>query len=141
MIRASGKIECMNPPPRRRARSTHLQWMRARAVQPRIAPHTAAATDGYANKSAPLSKWQVFGKSSGLTDRNSTIASNQFAVNGQVGQISRAAVPSEALAAEMMSAECVESDDPRLIKGNDETRHAAALALVGWYMMVPQSCR
>jgi len=75
------------------------------------------SADGAANQSAPLSKWQIFGNYSGLTDCNSAIASNQFAVNAQVGRISRAAVPSEALAVEMMSAECVASDDPRL-KGN-----------------------
>jgi hypothetical protein len=70
--------------------------------------------NGYANTGAPLSKWQVFGNYSGLTDCNTAIASNQMRVNAQVGQISQAAVPSEDLAVKMKSAECVAADDPRL---------------------------
>ena len=69
---------------------------------------------GYANKSAPLSKWQTFGTYSGPTDCNSAIASNRMAVISQVSQISRAAVPSETLPVQMMSSECVAGDDPRL---------------------------
>ena len=72
------------------------------------------AASGYANTGAPLSKWQVFGTYDGLTDCNTAIASNQMAVNAQVGQISQAAVPSEDLAVKMKSAECVAADDPRL---------------------------
>ena len=69
---------------------------------------------GYADKNAPLSKWQTFEKYDGLTDCKSARTSYRFAVGSQVGQISRAAVPSEAEAVEMMSAECVAGDDPRL---------------------------
>jgi hypothetical protein len=72
------------------------------------------SADGYADKSAPLSKWQTFGTYSGQIDCNSSIASNQMAVHSQVGQISRAGVPSEALPVQMMSAQCVASDDPAL---------------------------
>jgi hypothetical protein len=70
--------------------------------------------NGYANTAAPLSKWQVFGNYSGLTDCNTAIASDQMRVNAQVGQISQAAVPSEDLAVQMKSAQCVAADDSRL---------------------------
>jgi hypothetical protein len=69
---------------------------------------------GYADKAAPLSKWQTFGTYSGPTDCNSAIQSNQMAVISQVSRISRAAVPSETLPVQMMSSECVAGDDPRL---------------------------
>jgi hypothetical protein len=73
------------------------------------------SADGYANTGAPLSQWQVFGRYSGSIDCNSAISSNKFAVNSQVSDISRAAVPSETLAVQMMSSECVSGDDPSLV--------------------------
>jgi hypothetical protein len=48
------------------------------------------SADGYADKSAPFSKWQTYGTYAERADCNAQIASFQFAVNAQVGQISHA---------------------------------------------------
>lgn len=72
------------------------------------------SADGYADKSAPLSKWQTFGSYAGETDCNAAIARLQFAVNSQVGPISHSGEPAQTEAVQIMSAECFAADDPRL---------------------------
>ena len=80
------------------------------------------SADGYADKTAPFSKWQTYGTYAGRADCNAQISTFQFAVNAQVGQISHAATPSEAEAVQMMSAECIASDDPLLRESNTPRR-------------------
>ena len=72
------------------------------------------SADGYADRSAPFSSWQIFGSYVGETDCNAAIARFQFGINSQIGSISHAAIPSEACAVEMMSAKCFAANDPRL---------------------------
>jgi len=72
------------------------------------------SADGYADKSAPLVKWQTFGSYAGQTDCNAAIARFQFAVNSQVGPISHAGGPAQTEAVQINGAKCFAADDPRL---------------------------
>jgi hypothetical protein len=72
------------------------------------------SADGYADRSAPFSGWQTLGSYDGETGCNAAVARYQFGINSQVGAISHAANPSQTDAVEMMSAECLAADDPRL---------------------------
>jgi len=72
------------------------------------------SADGYADTSAPASKWQTYGSYAGPTDCNAEISRMQFAVNSQVGPISHAGIPGEVEAVQIMSAQCFAANDPRL---------------------------
>jgi hypothetical protein len=72
------------------------------------------SADGYADRSAPFSGWQTIGSYDGEADCNAAVARFQFGINAQVGPISHAANSSQTDAVEMMSAECLAANDPRL---------------------------
>jgi hypothetical protein len=89
---------------------------------------------GGVDDEAPLSKWFVLDRfeSAAECKRASGTTYSYKTTKQRLPHISNA----QALA--IAPTECIATDQPRL-KGNKSmsVRHAAALALVGWYLMVP----
>jgi hypothetical protein len=82
---------------------------------------------------APLSKWHPMKSYSSKVEcdkwRDDERATGTRGLNS-------ASQTKRVIATAMSSAQCIASDDPRLKESRMNLRHTAALALVGWYLML-----
>jgi hypothetical protein len=105
----------------RRADFAHFHWMRIvnwehgliRRMAPVVPPLTS---DGNADTSEPLSKWQNIGHFANETDCKNSMTAQQFAVHRYYGPIGNAQNSYEADAVKILNAQCISTEDPRLAK-------------------------
>jgi hypothetical protein len=80
-----------------------------------MAPPLTSA--GNPNTSAPMSKWQTVGNYADPTDCKSSMASQQMGAQARYGPIQQSqGTPGQNDAVMILNAQCVASDDPRLVK-------------------------
>jgi hypothetical protein len=72
------------------------------------------AADGTAETSQPLSKWQKVETFGGQEDCSTSLASQQFAVQGALGPIGNAQSAYQIQALQTMRGQCIAATDPRL---------------------------
>jgi hypothetical protein len=70
--------------------------------------------DGFADKSAPLSRWQNVGSFGSHGSCKTVLQQDQFTVGAKFGPITQAQSWIEQNPVQAMSGQCVASDDPRL---------------------------
>lgn len=72
------------------------------------------ASDGSAETSQPLSKWQKVQTFGGQSDCNDSLMQQQYAVHGAFGPINNAQSAYQAQALQTLKGQCIAATDPRL---------------------------